>query len=54
MHQKVEEDKKLQIMIQQTSTKQKRDTEFNWTDRIKQWKKVQQAQGAVIDLSTKD
>ena len=36
----------------QSLTEQK-DKEFDWTDRLKQWKKVQLAEGAIVDLSSK-
>ena len=38
-------------MVQQ-QTDQK-DKEYDWTDRLKQWKKVQLAEGAIVDLSSK-
>jgi len=30
------------------------DKEFNWTDRLKQWKTHQLSQGAIVDLSSKN
>ena len=30
-----------------------KDKEYDWTDRLKQWKKVQMAEGAIVDLSSK-
>ena len=38
-------------MIQQD--REKKDKEFDWTDRLKQWKKVQLAEGAIVDLTEK-
>ena len=28
----------------------KKDTEFDWRDRLKQWKKMQQSSGAILDF----
>lgn len=30
----------------------KKDTEFDWTDRLKAWKKVQMAEGAILDFTS--
>ena len=30
-----------------------KDVEYDWTDRLKQWKKVQMAEGAILDLGEK-
>jgi predicted DNA-binding antitoxin AbrB/MazE fold protein len=47
----VQEKKASVIMIEGTSSKV--DKEYDWTDRLKQWKKVQLAEGAIVDLSAK-
>ena len=39
------------IMIDRQQTKV--DKEYNWTDRLAQWKKIQMSEGAIIDLSSK-
>jgi len=50
----VAEETKLHIMIQQKqSGKPQKDSEYDWTDRLRQWKKVQQAEGAIADLGAK-
>lgn len=38
-------------MVQQQTDR--KDKEYDWTDRLKQWKKVQLAEGAIVDLSSK-
>lgn len=53
LQRRVEDETKLHIMIQQAGAKQQKDTEYDWTDRLKQWKKVQQAEGAIADLGAK-
>ena len=39
------------IMIDRQQSKE--DKEYNWTDRLAQWKKIQMSEGAIIDLSSK-
>lgn len=53
LHAKVDEEKKLHILIQQSNQKQQKDSEYDWRDRLKQWKKVQQAEGAIADIGGK-
>ena len=48
---KMDEEKKLHIMVEQSTSK--KDSEYDWTDRLKQWKKVQMAEGAIVDLGAK-
>ena len=47
----MDEEKKLHIMVEQSTSK--KDSEYDWTDRLKQWKKVQMAEGAIVDLGAK-
>ena len=44
--------KQSHIMIERQEN-QAKDSEFNWTDRLKAWKSVQNAKGAIVDLGSK-
>jgi len=44
--------KQSHIMIERQE-QQSKDSEFNWTDRLKAWKSVQNAKGAIVDLGSK-